>query len=101
MIATLALVLALALSPAGIAASHGPGNYAASLSVDAGHVHPWDQAGAAHHDATDHEHQTAAILPGSGNTICDACTVALQSAARLSGGHDQDRPRRPLREDVI
>ena len=101
--ATLALVVALALIPAGIAASHSPGAYAASLSADAsqGHVHTWEPADAAQHDATDHEHQTAAILPGSGNTVCDACTIALHGEARLSVGRNRDGPRRPPREDVI
>ena len=103
LIATLTLVVALALMPAGFAASHGPGAYAASLSADAGHghVHTWELADVAQHDKTDHEHQTAAILPGSGNTICEACTVALHGEARLSVGHSRDGPRRPPREDVI
>ena len=103
MIATLALVVAMALSPIGIAASHGPGTFGASLSDGAGigHDHQWDEAGAAHHDATDHEHQTAAIAPPSGSIICDACTVALYGEVPLSVGHNRDGPRRPPRGDVI
>ena len=97
LIATLALVVALALIPAGIAASHGPGAYAASRSADAsqGHVHTWEPADAAQHDATDHEHQTAAILPGTGNTVGDACTVALHGF--LSTAIETDREGRRAR----
>ncbi|MGL6211984.1 MAG: hypothetical protein ACRC14_19330 [Paracoccaceae bacterium] len=103
LIATLALILALAFVPAGLAASHGPGAYAASLEAGAGHghVHTWDDTDATQHDATDHEHQTAAILPASGHAGFDVHAVRLYGAERKSFGRSRDGPRRPPRGRVI
>lgn len=102
LIAMLALIVALAVVPAGLAASHGPGAYAASLEAGAGHghVHTWEDTDATQHDATDHEHQTAAILPGSGHSGIVIHTVRLCGTERQSFGRSRDGPRRPPRGRV-
>jgi hypothetical protein len=99
LVTSLVLALTLAFVPAGIVASHGPGAFAATPVADAAsaHVHTWEEADAAQHDATDHEHQTAAILVGAGCTRIEKCDGIPNGNARIAVGYSRDGPRKPPR----
>ncbi|MFN5997935.1 MAG: hypothetical protein ACK47C_12140 [Paracoccaceae bacterium] len=98
---TLALVLALTLAPAVEAVHHGPGTLAAEADPDAhsgdlDHHHP-----EAHHDASDHDHVSVALLIDSGAD--DHTDPARQDLSGSVGAASSppDGPRRPPRLTMI
>lgn len=98
------LLLGLILAPVVVLPSHGPGADYLAQQVDLaqqnhGHSHAGDSAG--QHDATDHEHQAAAILTGSGSFGLDLQAAVPFDDMPLADGHSRDGPRRPPRDALI
>lgn len=95
---TMLLVLALALAPAIIVATHGPAAAAAAEEIAThGHSHGDDGSLFQGHDATDHEHQSIALLAGKhdgDHAFKDRARNMINIAA---DGWPQDLPRRPPR----
>ncbi len=95
---TMLMVLALVLAPVIIVATHGPAAAAAAEEIAAhGHSHSDDGGLFQSHDATDHDHQSAAVLVGkdeSDTAFGDRTRVLITVAA---DGWPQDLPRRPPR----
>ncbi|MCZ0964141.1 hypothetical protein [Paracoccus benzoatiresistens] len=95
---TVLMVLALVLAPVIIVATHGPAAIAAAEEIAAhGHSHG-DEGGLFQgHDATDHDHQSLAVLAGrhdGGDAHRDRTQMLITIDA---DGWPQDLPRRPPR----
>jgi hypothetical protein len=92
------MVLALVLAPVIIVTTHGPVAIAAAEEISAhGHSHDDDGGGLRGHDATDHDHQSIAVLAGKRDTdpiYRDRMRVLVSVAA---DGWPPDLPRRPPR----
>ena len=98
----LSLVLALILAPLATIASHGPGAYAAVISAVAdglaqGHSHDLAEGGTADHDATDHDHQTMAVVPPAAQQDRDAGLATPFIDLHVAAGRERAGPRRPPR----
>ena len=95
---TVLVVLALVLAPAIIVATHGPAAMAAAEEIAAhGHSHGDEGEVFQGHDATDHDHQSVAILTGkqdSDDAYRGQTRVLITVAA---DGRAEDLPRRPPR----
>lgn len=101
------MLLALVLAPVFIVLTHGP-----TLPMDAasttdaqlhGQAHDEPELGrfGAGHDATDHEHQTQAMLDGACKTVFAPGAPAL-GMTDVSGVHRaREGPRRPPRQDAV
>lgn len=107
---SLAVMLALLLGPLFTIATHGPGAYAVAMEQAAqdiahnpfhdhahGHSHDRTSDGSNGHDASDHEHQSFAVLPRNEHTAPDAEADDLFIEAALATGLERDGPRRPPR----
>ncbi|MGQ0563865.1 MAG: hypothetical protein ACT4OK_02170 [Gemmobacter sp.] len=99
----LAVVLALVLVPVGIAVEHGAGAAFSMVAAEDGDAdnHVWEDAEEGQHDATDHEHQTTALLPGAGGNWVEASAILLLVGGRVPVGRSRDGPRRPPCSGVI
>lgn len=102
LVCRLILLLALALAPHGMTASHGPADYAraiAALAADHahGHSHDFDGSGSGAHNVFDHDHQTYALILHSGDDAPIAAPAALLMDATSAEGRARDRLRRPPR----
>lgn len=98
-IATLALVIALFLAPLTNSLTHGPAAHAeamASLAHDLAHGHSHD-ADAGHHDSTDHDHPTAALIPPQPATALPPLPDLPRPAPQLSDGRERGNLLRPPR----
>lgn len=101
--ATLALVLALFLAPLTHSLTHGPAAYAeaaASLADDLadGHGHSHDSdAPTGHHDSTDHDHPTVALIPPQPATALPPLPDSPRPAPQLSDGRERGNLLRPPR----
>ena len=98
----LCLVLALILAPLVTIASHGPGAYAEALSASAddlahGHSHDLMDAGPGTHDATDHDHQTMALIPISAPQDRNAAPAAAFMDLYAAAGREREGPQCPPR----
>lgn len=95
---TMVTVLALALAPAIVKATHGLAGAAQAAEVAAhGHSHdgggtPWQG-----HDATDHEHQQNAVLSDRTQMHDGPAGRLRVLTAFAADGWPDDRPRRPPR----
>lgn len=107
---SLAVMLALLLTPLFTIATHGPGAYAdamAKAAQDSAHGHSHDHThshshdgtldGSNGHDATDHEHQSFAVIPPSEHPTPDEQADDLFIEASLATGLERDGLRRPPR----
>ncbi len=95
----LVAILALALAPMWNALTHGPGAWveaatAAAEALDHGHAYAGGPAG---HDASDHEHLHAAILPQAFGTPVALPLVRLPTALVLARTRVPEEPERPPR----
>lgn len=107
---SLAVMLALLLTPLFTIATHGPGAYADAMekvAQDIAHNHSHDHAhghshdgtsdGSNAHDATDHEHQSFAVLPRNEHPAPSAEADDLSIEESLASGLERDGLRRPPR----
>lgn len=97
-------MLALLLAPTVIQSSHGPGAIYLAQKADLAkqaHGHSHDQDAVGQHDATDHEHQVSAILPGTAKSGFTVQSAVLFRDMPLADGHSRDGPRRPPRDALI
>lgn len=93
----LVLLLALALAPAVEAAHHGPGTLVAEADhhtheAGADHHHP-----EAHHDSTDHDHVSVALLTSHGVEVYSNPGRDDPSGSLVAVSSPPDGPRRPPR----
>lgn len=96
------LALALLLAPAVVAWSHGPtaaleAELALAEAMSHGHAHAIDDNGPARHDATDHEHQTLGVLPGTSPARAARARGSAASSPLVRPGRAREGPRRPPR----
>jgi hypothetical protein len=102
MVTAILLLGGLGLAPTGDALTHGPG----ALIAESEHAH-WHAErgehhgghGHSHHDATDHDHSMAALLPPRDGIGLPAGSDFLTSRAPLFADKTPDRPPRPPRRD--
>lgn len=95
---TMVTVLALALAPAIIVATHGPAAMAEPAEFAAhGHSHDSDGDPWQSHDAMDHEHQHNAVLTGRAEAHDVPAERLHVLNARVADGRAEDRPKRPPR----
>ena len=80
--------------------THGPGTAAAEAEHAAFHAdrgENWQTAEHAHHDATDHDHATQAILPDRATTLVVlGAVIELRNLGQMTDVI-RDGPRRPPR----
>lgn len=101
-----ALLCALILAPVVLSVTHGPGAVASAMQAEAakvahGHSHDWDGPGkSGQHDATDHEHNFAVVLPSWGNEVFGLSSVAKADGPRWHAELSRDGPRRPPRSSI-
>lgn len=99
--ATLTLVLALFLAPFTNSFTHGPAAYAKAAAIFAddlahGHSHDTD-APADHHDSTDHDHPTVALIPPQSATALPHLPDLPRPAPQFSDGRERGNLLRPPR----
>ena len=103
MVSAILLIAGLGLAPAGDALTHGPGaliaesEHAEWHAERAGHQ---GQHGHSHHDATDHDHTLAALLPPRPGVGFVAGSDGLTSRDPHYDDRNSERPPRPPRRDV-
>ena len=103
----LLLFCALLLAPVIISVTHGPGDAANAIQAAAvkaahGHTHEWDGPGKpGQHDATDHEHNFAVVLPGGALSVFELNSVAFASDLGCSVGMSGNGLRRPPRDSIV
>ncbi len=102
---SVAVICALLIAPLFTITTHGPGAYAEAVAAAAedlahGHSHDFSGDGSASHDATDHEHQSFAVIPRAEHPIPDEEADDLYIEASFASGLDRGGPRRPPRLDV-
>lgn len=98
----LVLLLALALAPAVEAAHHGPGTLAAEAHDH--HAHPADpyhHHPDTHHDASDHDHVSVALLTSHGVEVHANPGREDLSGSVAAESSPPDNPRRPPRLTMI
>jgi hypothetical protein len=98
--AILCLALSLAAAPAVEAVQHGPGALAAEAdhrAYHAGHGQTHDFAGSDHHDSSDHDNVSSALLASPGTEAPSLPERTLRSETLVADGTIRDGPRRPPR----
>ena len=103
LLAVLMLLLSLGSAPVIDALTHGPGTLAAEADHAAWHAEKgevWQADSHQHHDSTDHDHATSAILGSQEASIFDMRTAAKFGDLPVLSGAIRDGPRRPPRETV-
>lgn len=97
MMVAVALLVALAFSPAYDAVKHGPAAYVTELEHAAHHAAKADPAAHGHHNMDDHDHTVVVILPeGLAQSVQFAGGVDLPAPDQVSDALTQ-LPRRPPR----
>lgn len=99
------VICALLIAPLFTIATHGPGAYAEAVAAAAedlahGHSHDFSADGSSSHDATDHEHQSFAVIPRAEHPTPGEVSEDLFIDASFASGLERDGPRRPPRLEV-
>lgn len=103
-LAAVVLLLSLGLVPVTDALTHGPGTLAAEAEHTAFHAargEHWTTTGHQHHDASDHDHASPAILESRGVTLVQVGQAVETAALPQMTGVIRDRPRRPPRGPAL
>jgi hypothetical protein len=104
LLAALCLALSLAVAPALETVKHGPGAMAAEADHRAYHVehgHSHNIAGSDHHDSSDHDHVSVALLVVPAADIPPPPERILRPDPLVASDTIRDGPRRPPRLTLI
>lgn len=103
-LAAITLLLSLGLAPVTDALTHGLGTLLAEAEHAAFHAERgehWTATGHQHHDASDHDHATPAILEAGDETLLDFATAIETGVLPQMTGVIRDGPRRPPRGPAL
>lgn len=101
--AAMGMALSLAAAPAIEAVKHGPAAHAAeadhrAFHAENGHSHDMPSG---HHDSSDHDHVSAAVLSAPGADVHIAPARSLRPDTMAAVGTIREGPRRPPRLTMI
>ena len=102
----MALLCAVIMAPVILSVTHGPGSVADAMQAVAvqvahGHSHDWEDPGKpGQHDATDHEHNVAVVLPSEALSVFELTSAVFASEFGFSAGVSGNGLRRPPRDSI-
>lgn len=103
----LVLLCAVIMAPVILSVTHGPGSVADAMQAVAvqvahGPSHDRDEPGKpGQHDATDHEHNVAVVLPSGVLSVFELSSVVSGRELGFSAGMSGKSLRRPPRDSIV